>query len=316
MPATPRPSSVDYYRQASLVRIASLSIWIAIIATTHFDRYSTLPQAERVQRGLAGILLTLEPLAALPDSVEGMSILKWSTMLGLAALLLWPRRLRHAGPGVFVGILILDSISKEYNGYANHGQLVPLILAGLFLLAVPVRFASIAEVWQRKTLVNRSPYAELLAAAGLVIVVPYTFIGLTRLTNGGLDLFRGDALLDAIRRDSLRNSNFGFRWFVDAVETHWFAAVLKCGFAITTAAELMSALVFVSARFRTIWVIVMVGFHVMTLLSMNILFWENMILTALVFGVVLRPTTYQAKSAAELFRSRHSGADPVGEMSV
>jgi hypothetical protein len=42
--------------------------------------------------------------------------------------------------------------------------------------------------------------------------------------------------------------------------------------------------VFWSAWFRVMWLVVMSGFHVMTLMTMNILFWENLVLMWVVLG--------------------------------
>ncbi len=42
--------------------------------------------------------------------------------------------------------------------------------------------------------------------------------------------------------------------------------------------EILSPLVLISTWFRRAWLAVILPFHVLTLLSMNIFFWENMIL--------------------------------------
>ena len=56
--------------------------------------------------------------------------------------------------------------------------------------------------------------------------------------------------------------------------------VAKLGFAVTTFFELLSPLCLLSRHFRYVWVAVIVSFHVGTRLLMNIFFWHNLLLMA------------------------------------
>jgi len=60
--------------------------------------------------------------------------------------------------------------------------------------------------------------------------------------------------------------------------------MLKGGYFVTTLFELTSVGVLFSQRFRLLWLVVIASFHVITLVSMNIFFWENLVLMAVIFG--------------------------------
>jgi hypothetical protein len=115
-------------------------------------------------------------------------------------------------------------------------------------------------------------------------VVPYTYIGLHRILEGGLAIFAGDTILDYVRRSSMRYSNYGFTVFLEIITLPWAAAVLKAGFLTTTLFEVASVGVLLSTRFRLAWVGMMVGFHLMTLVAMNLFFWVNLVLIITALG--------------------------------
>jgi len=63
----------------------------------------------------------------------------------------------------------------------------------------------------------------------------------------------------------------------------WLEVPLAVGMLVTTIAEILSPVALVNQRFRWVWLAVIAGFHVSTLFLMNIFFWENLILVAVLF---------------------------------
>ena len=55
-------------------------------------------------------------------------------------------------------------------------------------------------------------------------------------------------------------------------------AIINLGFPLVTVVEILSPYCLVSRRFRHFWLVTIFGFHVLTLLLMQIVFWENIIL--------------------------------------
>jgi len=64
----------------------------------------------------------------------------------------------------------------------------------------------------------------------------------------------------------------------------WLAAMLKGGYFVTTLFELASVGVLFSRTFGMLWLAVIGSFHFITLFSMNIFFWENLVLIGVLFG--------------------------------
>ncbi len=134
----------------------------------------------------------------------------------------------------------------------------------------------------RRYLPSRS--AQVVWLASLMLIIPYTYIAMNRLLDGGPRLFVGDALLADIALTSHWYAAYGFTVFLGLITIPWLAASLKVGFFVTTLFELSSALTLLSRRFRMAWLTVIVSFHFITLFAMNIFFWENLVLTVVIFG--------------------------------
>jgi hypothetical protein len=69
----------------------------------------------------------------------------------------------------------------------------------------------------------------------------------------------------------------------------WLSGILSAGFAVITLVEILSPFCLLSRTFRRIWLVSMLAFHVLTLLLMQIFFWENVVLIlVLMTGLLVR----------------------------
>jgi hypothetical protein len=258
-------------QHAYAVRAAVLGLWLAIAASSHYGTYARLPHDMIIGRGLGRLLLGRPALKSFFLSYQVLVTLKWSAVLGCAVAILKPRSWLWVTPATCAIIVVLDLLTKSTNGYANHAQLVPL-----FVLLVFGFFGG------RRYLPSQS--AKVVWLASLMLIIPYTFIAMNRLIDGGPKLFLGDALLDDIALTSHWYAAYGFTVFLGLIAIPWLAASLKVGFFVTTLFELSSALTLVFRRFRMAWLAVIIGFHFITLFAMNIFFWENLVLSVVIFG--------------------------------
>jgi hypothetical protein len=274
-----------------------LGIWMVIVANTPYGSYAHLPTDMIAGRGLGRLLLGENALKSFFFSYPVLTTLKWGAIVGCLLAILAPNRLRWLTPVVCVCILVLDLITRSINGYANHAQLVPLFVLLVFALFGGRRYLPIiglragADTLRTPDPSDRRPggtieagYASVVWLASLMLIIPYTYIALNRLLEGGMGLFLGDALLDSITLNNRLYAAYGFTVFLGWIQIPWLAASLKVGFLVTTLFELCSAGVLFSQRFRLIWLAVIGSFHLITLFSMNILFWENLALTGVIFG--------------------------------
>jgi hypothetical protein len=250
------------------IRVTVLGIWAVVAFMTPYATYARLPEELSVGQGIGRALLDIEWVRSLLWSGHVLTVLKWTAVLGCLAQLAAGRRRPWLMALVFLTVLALDAVTKSLTGYVNHAQIGPLIV--LFLVTVFDDDASDARaaVWLVR----------------LALVIPYTFIGLHRLFEGGLEIFLGDALPQYIAQNSAGYSYYGFTVGLRLIEVPQAAALLKAGFAVMTLFELLSVGALAWPRFRPVWLLAMTGFHLATLVTMNILFWENLLLILVAFG--------------------------------
>ena len=270
-------------QQATTVRMIVLGVWLAIVSITPYEYYARFPAEMSAGYGLGRILLGGPALKAFLLSFPVLMALKWGAIVSCVLAILFPDRCRWLTPVVLAFVLVLDALTKSFNGYINHSQLVPLFVLLVFALfggrrALPtLGFRDDGET-------TGSSYRLVVWLAGLMLIIPYTFIAMNRLLVGGVEVFRGDALLDYINLTSRRYSVYQSSAFLDLIRIPWAAAALKAGYVVTTLFELSSAGVLFFLLFRRLWLVVIITFHFVTLFAMNIFFWENLLLMLAIFG--------------------------------
>ena len=112
----------------------------------------------------------------------------------------------------------------------------------------------------------------------ILLCLSYTLVGLNRAVAGGPRVFTGDTMevfaLDASLRGYYFNTNIG--WHVP----EWPLAVLmlKLGFPVITFFEIAAPLCLTSPHFRWVFIPVMLSFHLLSLVVMNIFFFDDMLI--------------------------------------
>src|SRR5690606_6139741 len=121
-------------------------------------------------------------------------------------------------------------------------------------------------------------------AAAAVFTIPYALLGIRRLATGGLTLFTDDTIVNFMAWQSLNPSTmhaWGYGLLV--LDYPAIAPLFKVGFAVITMCEVLSPLILINQQFRRLWILVVVPFHVATLMTMNIAFVENCVLILLLY---------------------------------
>jgi hypothetical protein len=228
-------------------------------------------------------------LSLLPDSFWEVflreEMLAAFTVLLLAALLaaaLGAGPFAIVGPLAFLGVLLFDGMQKGFSGYFNHAQF-GLLYATFFVALSPA--ADALRVGRERIRPPRPPgvYRFPLVASALALSLTYFLVGSFRVAIGGWDIFTGDALPGQMLLRTMEHTGTDFRlsFFLLAHPPLVFA--LKAGFLVTTVFEVLSPVALLRRGFRWAWIAVIVPFHVMTLFTMNIFFWENLVLIAVLF---------------------------------
>jgi predicted DCC family thiol-disulfide oxidoreductase YuxK len=157
-------------------------------------------------------------------------------------------------------------------------------------------------------------YRGAVLAVAIVLCAAYSFTGTHRVVNGGLAIFQGDSIIIWMASRSLQYNVRGFELGLLALSYPWLSAPLKVGYFVTTIFEVLSPIALINASFRKLWLFVILPFHFFTLLTMNIFFWENMLLLALFvggIGYVLHPPQLSSQGSLAQAENRNAAGTSV-----
>jgi len=184
---------------------------------------------------------------------------------------------------VFVGVVILaECLAKGFCGYANHAQFALLYATMVMTLFPCANGCSILGPTRRAAsdALLRAP----MLLVPIVVGLTYAAIGLRRITSGGLEIFLDDTILTYLTARSLEYSAYGFEHGLLVHSSPLLIAKVKIGYVVTTFAEIAApAIILVGWRLRLVWLAIILPFHLLSLLTMNIFFWENVILLIVFF---------------------------------
>ncbi len=122
----------------------------------------------------------------------------------------------------------------------------------------------------------RGRYAYPLITIVALLCLSYCLVGLNRLISGGITVFTSDTMevwaIDASLRGYYFNTNVG--WHVP----EWPVVVffLESGLPVITLFEILAPLCLAMPHFRWVFLPVMISFHVLSLVFMNIFFFDDM----------------------------------------
>lgn len=240
-------------------------LWLLRIVAEPLERVSVLPRGYYEPVGI---------LRLLPDEMhawllasEGLAVLK-SALVVTLALSLWPRAFRYVAPVASLLLVLHLSLTHGFGGI-SHALILSLLAA--------ITLSVFANLPQRERSPAYNPYAAPLISVVLIITLCYSLVGITRLQSG-ISVFTGDTIVNYVVSRSLRSYYYDFNLGLAVGSWPPAAFLLRAGFPLVTMTEILSPLVLVSRWFRGIFLAVMIPFHLMTLLLMEVNFMENLLL--------------------------------------
>src|SRR5262245_21300639 len=248
-------------------------MWFVVVARSPLERLARLPRELSEPLGLFRVIPASVYAHLL--STAGLTALKWTLLVLLAAVVLGLRPHRLFAIPAALLLALYDSILKSYSGGVNHAQFCPLYFAVILALFPAADALSLTRARRRQ---RRHGYVSAMITLVLVFGLTYTFVGSRRLTSG-IDVFYGDQLRAWLATRSLVPNSYNFRLGLFFLGHPLLATIFQAGFAAVTVLETLSVFILISDVFRRIWITAIVLFHLMTLLTMNIFFFENMLLT-------------------------------------
>lgn len=202
------------------------------------------------------------PLLLTEQALFGLRVA--GVLMSLVCVVKW--RSRVAGIGL-VSLSFLHQMIVRGFGHMNHAE-IPLLLATVVL---------VLGVFTKERDVG------ILFGCLFVALLGYTLIAAFRLTHGSLPLLFSDGLAYYAQLSTLRDSQFDFRYGLVMGDWPLASLLLPFGFVVVTFLELTAPLSLVNLRYRLIFPTLMILFHAGVLLTMNILFWQNMVLIVLLY---------------------------------
>jgi hypothetical protein len=258
-------------RLLRLAKIGIFTLWIVKLLLDPIWRLADMPRELFHPVGI---------LAFLPsDAVD--ALLTWN---GLAALLVFT-----------IGVLVVALTDKAFplvvavaafllTAYSSLiRSFGPAVHTDIVLLLAVYALAGFAWADWIASKSNSKISAASTSAYPLITIVAmlcmsYCLVGLNRAVAGGISVFTGDTMevwaIDASLRGYYFNTNIG--WHVP----EWPAVVfmLKSGLPFITLFEITAPLCLAWPHYRWVFIPVMLSFHAMSLVFMNIFFFDDMLL--------------------------------------
>jgi hypothetical protein len=263
--------SLDPAFRLGVVRAAVYAMWLLVVVPDPLGYLADLPAGSPV-----GVFRWLPDFVV---SSAGLGALKAALAIVLVVCLVGAPGYRVWAVVAAALLTVQQALLREYT-FVNHEELALLVCTWvLVLFPAADRFSWPA----RRGASSSGAHALALDALTAFFVLPYTLIAAHRLAYAAPGVFTGDSLpywlasLDSLDRDG---------WGVGlwALGHPALVTLLKAGFFVTTLFELLAPLCLVVPRFARVWVVVVVGFHVVNEFTLNLFFWQNAVLALLLVG--------------------------------
>lgn len=210
-------------------------------------------------------------------SFAGLVIIK--SLLLAACIGVWiPKARRYCAVMGCLTIATINAITRGY-GHINHAEISPLLVT-IILTFFMMRLPKDQAVLPGNQVSKESSTALILAT--LSFGLTYSFVGIARCVNGGIDLLAGQTIPNSMLRMSHHD------WLLPINFSEWLIAspllllMLKLGTAVVTIFEACAPLCLISRKFRYAFLLMIPFFHLGAILIFKIDFIEN-VLTMILF---------------------------------
>ena len=265
----------------AFVRLYVFGLWFLSVLFDPLTVLSALPLSAFEPAGFL--------LRAVPDHMKGV-LISAPFLYALKSTLLVSLALAAAGllksPAMLVSAFLLTIYQGIVRGFGhiNHADMAFLYAAyflAFFDLADRLRGEDSAETGPAVS----NAGLPLLAAAAFMLLT-YMYIGVFRIVHGGAALFSSDTLKFWMVQNGFRDFYpVEFKWPSLLLDYPVLYKFLKASFPILTLFEIFALFALVSRPFRVAFLLVIVPFHVMSVLFMNIRFEQNLFLCLLLLDL-------------------------------
>ncbi len=257
-----------------LLRLAQLGIfllWIVKLLLDPLWRLAELPHDMFYPVGI---------IALLPAPASQWLTPGWLTALWITTLVVLVLGLMR--PWFFItatlAAILLTAYSSVIRGFGPAVHTDISVLLAVYALAAFAWADWLQEKFGGNAKARATWSSYPLVAIIAMLCLSYCLVGLNRTVNGGAQVFTGDSMevwaVDASLRGYYFNTGIG--WHLP----EWPAALfmLRAGLPVVTFFEITAPLCLASPRYRWVFIPFMLSFHLLSLVFMNILFFDDMLL--------------------------------------
>jgi hypothetical protein len=252
----------------ALARAGIFALWAVKLLLDPLWRLSELPKEMYQPVGVLNLFSPRMQLGLLdPSTLTAL----WTTTLLVSVACIFARRPRGFALLSTVAAIFLTVYSSLIRSFgpAVHTDIV--LLLSVYALA---GFAW-ADLFAPRN-PGRASYPLVTIVA--LLCLSYCLVGLNRTVAGGISVFTGDTMeswaVDASLRGYYFNTNIG--WHVP--EWPWIGFFLRSGLPGITLFEITAPLCLAWPHYRWVFIPVMLSFHLLSLVFMNIFFFDDMLL--------------------------------------
>jgi hypothetical protein len=266
-------------RALGLVRLSVFAVWLVHIARDPFYLLAELPVETFSPVGL----LRLAPAGVwtwLTDETVLRAV--WWVLLTLLVLAVaGARPWRAVGIPAALLLTLQQSLLRSV-GFINHAE-IGILLCAWVLAVFPSADGFTLMRSPRDVRPDRDagPYRLAILLMTLGLLFGYTAIGVHRIAHSSPEVFTGDSMLYYVGKTRFYPVDLLLPVRSWVLRRSALFGMINAGFVLVTAVEVLSPFCLVSRRFRHFWLVTILSFHVLTLLLMQIFFWENVILLIL-----------------------------------
>ena len=229
------------------------------------------------------------PLRLLPNHWIG-ALWDDKTLLGLRLLLLgcsvccfFSKGMRTCGIIVCVVATFEQALIRSF-GVMKHAEISLLLTTYVMIAYALVGYQRQSKKnGDRDSADSSNPYAGCLLTASLVLTTTYSMVGLTRICEGGLEIFSSDVLVRTVLSVSNEPWFISFGIGENITNWPWLMTLGKAGFPLITFFEIIAPWSLVSRNIRVGVIIALGSMHLMVFILTHLLFLENFLLLTFLF---------------------------------
>jgi hypothetical protein len=269
-------------RLLRLVRLGIFALWIVKLLLDPLWRLAEMPREMFQPVGILALL----PASALNELLTPHGLTAFLVFtLAVLVLALTDKAFPVVATIAAILLTAYSSLIRSF-GPAVHTDIV--LLLAVYALA-GFAWADFFEAKFGKGIrANNASSSYPLVTIVAMLCLAYCLVGLTRTVAGGISVFTGDTMevwaIDASLRGYYFNTNIG--WHIP--EWPWVVSMLRSGLPVTTLFEITAPLCLAWPHFRWIFIPFMLSFHLLSLVFMNIFFFDDMLLYLLLIDWSLR----------------------------